>query len=1062
MDHSLYIILKYLSIVRTKKAALFSITLFLLLGSCQTASTPPEMSIEEARDVVMEMQNVPLEPPPRQIDDILSMLGSRGKVTDAWFTRLVGKAIAEVPEEKNLQYLGDFFKTRGDARYQLNRFNEAAKDYRQALGLIEKTKTSDSSLYFRLAELELRSGRYDAALEFSNQALNDANTGWRKGPYRAQKSLIYHRMGHALRARFYIDSAKTAYDEIPKWALHSNVYYAGDMDMGTRGDIHAVEAEILESQGRYAEAHPMRAGALNIQLQMRRKKPLGQVYAHIDVAANLMNQGRLVSAEKEARSAIQAAVSISGNRSSITADALQSLGEILLHKGELGHAKKLSARQERILDDLQLDPTEEVQVRGNLFRAVVLGADYNFAGAMEAYDKALSGMRQSPYYFQRYAHRNPGLILSLIQSKRLPEAEQFIVRTRGMGRFFASSDSYENAELEALMAIIEMTRGQTAPALSRMKKAAPPLSAAVQDPSVRFDSRRRAQFLLQAYIDFLLNIRAEQDLGVPMNVADEIFRLLGAQTSRTNSALGESSARAASLTNPELAELVRQAQDIRRKIQSLKALLHNATAAAGDASKGKLHQLERSIASLGEARQAILARIDKEFPRYNDYVQPKSPRIAEIQALLTAKEAFVGIWTLKDKTLVWAIPHQGPPLFHVVHMGKQALQQKVTWLRRALAPDARWISQIPPFDLETAHALYRSLLAPVATAWKPASELLVVVKGPMDQIPLAILPVEPVSGVRKSSIKFDGYSDVPWLIRKAAISRLPSAASLRTLRRLPQGDARREAFAGFGDPIFNADLEGDAVSIVRRQATDPSGDRPVQVRGLRLSEKGRLDNQAIASVRIENLKPLPDTADEVRDIARILGADPATDVFVGTDATETRVKKEPLYKKQILVFATHALLPGDLDGLVQPALAFTSPDVAIQSDEDGLLTLGEVLGLRLDADLVVLSACDTGAGDGLGSEAISGLGRAFFYAGARSLLATMWPVETTSARKLTTATFEHRTAMPSASWSQCLRESVFELMKRGFVDADGRMLARYAHPLFWAPFVVIGGGSSPS
>jgi len=179
-------------------------------------------------------------------------------------------------------------------------------------------------------------------------------------------------------------------------------------------------------------------------------------------------------------------------------------------------------------------------------------------------------------------------------------------------------------------------------------------------------------------------------------------------------------------------------------------------------------------------------------------------------------------------------------------------------------------------------------------------------------------------------------------------------------------------------------------------------------------------------------------------------------VFLGKAATETVVKTRDFSRKKIIVFATHALLPGDLDGLTQPALAFSSPEVT-ELDEDGLLTVGEILTLKLDADLVVLSACDTGAGDGSGNEAVSGLGRAFFYSGARALLVTMWPVETTSANKLTTGLFQIRQEQPNLPWARAQQQSILRLIKDpGLKNAKGDVVASYAHPIFWGPFVVIG------
>jgi hypothetical protein len=155
----------------------------------------------------------------------------------------------------------------------------------------------------------------------------------------------------------------------------------------------------------------------------------------------------------------------------------------------------------------------------------------------------------------------------------------------------------------------------------------------------------------------------------------------------------------------------------------------------------------------------------------------------------------------------------------------------------------------------------------------------------------------------------------------------------------------------------------------------------------------------------------------------------------------------------------HGLVPGDLNGLAQPALALTAPDVA-GVDGDGLLTMGEILGLKLDADWVVLSACNTGSGAVAGAEAASGLGRAFFYAGSRALLVTNWSVHSASARDLVTDVFRRQAADPLVSRAEALRQSMVALMDGpGLVDAAGNTLFSYAHPLFGALFTIIGEGS---
>ena len=141
-------------------------------------------------------------------------------------------------------------------------------------------------------------------------------------------------------------------------------------------------------------------------------------------------------------------------------------------------------------------------------------------------------------------------------------------------------------------------------------------------------------------------------------------------------------------------------------------------------------------------------------------------------------------------------------------------------------------------------------------------------------------------------------------------------------------------------------------------------------------------------------------------------------------------------------------------------MALSAPDVANDPDNDGLLTMGEILGLKLDADWVVLSACNTGSGEGAGAEAVSGLGRAFFYAGTRALLVSNWPVETISARALTSELFKRQAVNDNLSRAEALRQSMFSLIEGpGFVDPEsGKTIFSYAHPIFWAPFSLIGDG----
>jgi len=300
-------------------------------------------------------------------------------------------------------------------------------------------------------------------------------------------------------------------------------------------------------------------------------------------------------------------------------------------------------------------------------------------------------------------------------------------------------------------------------------------------------------------------------------------------------------------------------------------------------------------------------------------------------------------------------------------------------------------------------------------------------------------------------------------VRTHAVTVLPSVASLRMLRALPASRTDRKTFAGFGDPFFSAEQAKKAELMKDRPQDTAMMGRGIKTRGLPVSLRAAPDTGAMDSADLAMLPRLPDTADEISSIALALNADLTADVFLGNRAHEESVTRMDLSGYKIVAFATHGLVPGDLDGLNQPALALTAPGVAGVGG-DGLLTMEEILGLKLDADWVVLSACNTGSGAGAGAEAVSGLGRAFFYAGTRAILVSNWPVETTSAKTLTTDVFRRQAEDPALTRAGALRQAMLALIDGpGYVDAEKNVTVfRYAHPIFWAPFSLIGDGGGGS
>src|SRR4029079_6591002 len=170
-------------------------------------------------------------------------------------------------------------------------------------------------------------------------------------------------------------------------------------------------------------------------------------------------------------------------------------------------------------------------------------------------------------------------------------------------------------------------------------------------------------------------------------------------------------------------------------------------------------------------------------------------------------------------------------------------------------------------------------------------------------------------------------------------------------------------------------------------------------------------------------------------------------IYLREAASEPRVRSASLKDYRILHFATHRLVACALSRLAAPALVLTLPPVAGEAD-DGLLTASEIATLSLDADWVVLSACNTAAVSTKGAEALSGLARAFFYAGARALLVSHWAVYSQAAVELTNKTFGNLGSSPQIGRAEAFRRAMLTLI------AEGKP------PSHWAPFVVVGEGGA--
>ena len=378
--------------------------------------------------------------------------------------------------------------------------------------------------------------------------------------------------------------------------------------------------------------------------------------------------------------------------------------------------------------------------------------------------------------------------------------------------------------------------------------------------------------------------------------------------------------------------------------------------------------------------------------------------------------------------------------------------------------DRAWL----PFDLNVAFELYQTLIGPFEAKIN-GKHLLVVPSGALTGLPLSVLVTEkPVEAV---PLTLDGYRTAAWLGQRQSITVLPSVSSLKALRQFAKNSSATKPYLGIGNPLldgaqddyqFGAHYKKQAQLARDKQQCPKAVTQPVvaSARGpltdyAKLFRGGNADIEAIRA-----WSPLPETADELCEVGRRLGV-PESEILLGRHATEAALKglsdQGRLADYGIVHFATHGALTGDVQGSAEPGLILTPPDKdmtdpkALERD-DGFLTASEIATLKLDADWVILSACNTAGGSGETAEALSGMARAFFYAGARALLVSHWEVGSDAAVKLVTRAFSEIASTPQTSRSEAFRISMRDLIQTGTLAE--------AHPSQWAPFVVVGEGSA--
>lgn len=671
-------------------------------------------------------------------------------------------------------------------------------------------------------------------------------------------------------------------------------------------------------------------------------------------------------------------------------------------------------------------------------------------------------------------------LIALLAAKagRLDEALETAERTLRYRTRIYGQDHPQTRESAGVRAVVRLLRGDTSGAMGDYEQ----LFAATLDRSdgwVDLDARGFRGFVLGlAFDEFLAHAARRAVAGevLPPAMIDRALQIADRRKlGSTQRALADSTARMLAST-PELRGLLDQEQTLRKAAsgqygqvaaliadedklrkelssEAFKALPKDQRKPREDALKALRQQLQAQQGAAATAREALAAQrqqLAAAYPAYADLITPATPGAAALSGRLRPGEGLLVVHALDEQTLIWLLRADAPAQFRAVPEGAAVLGRRVKALRQRIDLSAMPAGREAPLAqaLPELHALYRDLLAPLNR--QGLDTLIVAGDGPLAGLPLAALVTEAPAAGRP----------VAWLLRQQAVVQLPSGASLQALRRAAPPTAAPKALLGFGDPVFDRGLAQSAATQIPQTAQTPQA-QTTQTRKTppaALAAQGQpgatgrhllapTPTRAAGSYdaqlgfRYADIPPLPETRAELLAIARTLGADPAADLRLGAAATRSAVLATPLADRRVLAFATHGLMPGELPGISKPALALAAETDASASP---LLELDDVLTLRMNAQWVLLSACNTAAGE-QGGAAMSGLVRGFFFAGARSVLATHWAVESASAAALTSAALQ-----PADTRAGGLRRAQLQL-------ADGQEgQGRWTHPYYWAAYALFG------
>lgn len=471
-------------------------------------------------------------------------------------------------------------------------------------------------------------------------------------------------------------------------------------------------------------------------------------------------------------------------------------------------------------------------------------------------------------------------------------------------------------------------------------------------------------------------------------------------------------------------ELAEQEKKLLNTIASIQA-------AGGGQSKSQKELLKKSKRELDE----LIVKLRKDYPDYASIRYPEPVKAGNIP--LRGNEVLLAYKVNPGKTYLWIIEKGKDTSAIEIDVSREELIRRVGEFRGFMEnPDS-----LEAYDPEKGQALGRLLLGEALSRIDPAKNIIITPDGVLNILPFEALIVGKTSNT------------VQYLGEKYKISYYPSASVMATMRQFKESPKSSNPLFALGDPVYDdSDL---------RYSLKKSGNI-----ALAAADKTPGLNLRSALVRSGfSLPRLPETRDEVLRIGELFGYktnDP--NIKLDMDATKSELLKSNLGNYRFIHFATHGILSGDMPYILEPALVLTQP--GNRNPEDGFLKMSEILELKLNADAVVLSACKTALGKEIAGEGVVGLSRAFMLAGSKSVIVSLWSVESNSTAVLMKSFYSHL-MKPGRSKEEALRLAKQELKNQSLISddlsrgvkitgRDKKTQTSTAHPFFWAPFILIG------